>query len=98
MGLPVSSDGRARPPSRSRACCSKRAPPSYVTRVDRLLLRRTDMNISRRKLMQTAGMAALASPASAAGVMPAPRFEGRDTPKIALSVGDGGAGGQIGRA
>ena len=54
------------------------------------------MNISRRKLMQTAGIAALASPASAAGVMPAPRFEGRDTPKIALSVGDGGGGGRGG--
>jgi len=42
--------------------------------------------------MQTAGIAAFASPASAAGDMPAPRLEGKDTPKIALSVADGGGG------
>jgi len=43
--------------------------------------------------MQTAGIAALASPVGAAGVMPAPRLEGKDTPKIALSTGDGGGPG-----
>jgi len=47
--------------------------------------------ISRRRLIETAGIAALASPASAAAAMPAPRFESKDTPKIALSAGDGGA-------
>ena len=49
--------------------------------------------ISRRRLIETAGIAALASPASAAAAMPAPRFEGKDTPKIALSTGDGGGPG-----
>ena len=52
-----------------------------------------NVGISRRRLLETAGIAALASPASAAAVMPAPRFEGKDTPKIALSTGDGGGGG-----
>jgi len=51
-----------------------------------------NVGISRRKLMQTAGIAAFASPASGAADMPAPRFEGKDTPKIALSVADGGGG------
>ncbi len=51
-----------------------------------------NIGISRRNLMQTAGIAAFASPASAAGDMPAPRFEGKDTPKIALSIGDGRGG------
>ena len=51
-----------------------------------------NVGISRRNLMQTAGIAAFASPASAAGDMPAPRLEGKDTPKIALSVADGGGG------
>ena len=49
-----------------------------------------NVGISRRRLMQTAGIAALASEAGAAAVMPPPRFEGKDTPKIALSAGDGG--------
>jgi mannonate dehydratase len=44
--------------------------------------------VSRRKLMQAAGVAALAAPASsAAATMPGPRFEGKDTPKIALEPG-----------
>ncbi|MGA2272401.1 MAG: mannonate dehydratase [Bryobacteraceae bacterium] len=55
-----------------------------------------NLEISRRRLMQTAGIAAFASPASAAGDMPAPRFEGKDTPKIALSAGDGRAGAGFG--
>src|ERR1039457_2314453 len=52
-----------------------------------------NVGISRRRLLETAGIAALASPASAAAVRPAPRFEGKDTPKIALSTGDGGGSG-----
>src|ERR1039457_869116 len=52
-----------------------------------------NVGISRRRLLETAGIAGLASPASAAAVMPAPRFEGKDTPKIALATGDGGGGG-----
>ena len=51
------------------------------------------MNVSRRKLMQAAGVAALVSPgASAAETMPPNRFEGAGTPKICLSLGDGGGG------
>jgi len=47
--------------------------------------------LSRRRLIQTAGVAALAAPApAAAATMPGPRFEGKDTPKICLSIGDGG--------
>src|SRR5260370_34358278 len=46
--------------------------------------------ISRRKLMEAAGVAALAPPLSAAASVPGPRFEGPDTPKICLSIGDGG--------
>ena len=43
--------------------------------------------------MQTAGIAALASsPGTAAAAMPAPRFEGPDTPKICLAIVDGGGG------
>ena len=57
------------------------------------------MNVSRRKLMQAAGVAALASPAAtAAGAMPPNKFEGPDTPKIGLSLGDGGALGGRGGA
>ena len=50
--------------------------------------------ISRRKLIQSAGLAAAAFPAhdAAAAAMPGPRFEGKDTPKICLSIGDGGGG------
>ncbi len=47
---------------------------------------------SRRTLMQTAGAAALATPASSAATMPAPRFEGPGTPKICLSLADGAGG------
>ncbi|HTS66979.1 MAG TPA: mannonate dehydratase [Candidatus Acidoferrales bacterium] len=48
--------------------------------------------ISRRNLIQGAGLAALATPApdAAAAAMPGPRFEGKDTPKICLAIGDGG--------
>jgi mannonate dehydratase len=48
--------------------------------------------ISRRRLMQTAGIAGAAAmtPATTAATMPAPRFEGKDTPKLCLSIGDGG--------
>jgi mannonate dehydratase len=59
------------------------------------------MNVSRRKLMQAAGVAALASPAATAAgaMMPPNKFEGPDTPKIGLSLGDGGAlGGRGGAA
>jgi hypothetical protein len=58
------------------------------------------MNVSRRELMQAAGVAALASPsATAAGaMMPPNKFEGPDTPKIGLSLGDGGALGGRGGA
>ncbi|MGA2148145.1 MAG: mannonate dehydratase [Bryobacteraceae bacterium] len=48
------------------------------------------MTISRRSLIQTAGVAAMASPYTSAATMPPPQFEGKDTPKIALSMGDGG--------
>jgi mannonate dehydratase len=53
------------------------------------------MKISRRNLIQTAGIAALASPAaSAAGTMPENKFEGKDTPKICLALGDSAVGQQ----
>ena len=47
--------------------------------------------ISRRSLMQSAGVAAFAASPGDAATMPAPRFEGKDTPKIALAIGDGGS-------
>src|SRR5947209_5654880 len=51
------------------------------------------MKVSRRKLMQAAGVAALVPPdASAAETMPPNKFEGPATPKICLSLGDGGGG------
>jgi mannonate dehydratase len=51
------------------------------------------VKISRRSLIQSAGMAALASsPASAAGTMPENKFEGNDTPKICLALSDAGSG------
>src|SRR5437660_4942884 len=52
------------------------------------------MKVSRRELMQAAGVAALASPAAApaAETMPPNKFEGPGTPKICLSLGDGGGG------
>src|SRR2546423_4490806 len=53
--------------------------------------------ISRRKLIQTtsaasvaAGVAAMSPAAINAATMPGPRFEGKDTPKLCLAVGDGG--------
>ena len=47
--------------------------------------------LSRRTMIQTAGLAALAGPMSGAGT-PEPRFEGKDTPKICLATGDAGGG------
>src|SRR5580658_2469752 len=57
----------------------------------------SEMNIrlSRRKLMQTAGVAALSvhnAPTGRAATMPEPHFEGKDTPKICLEFGAGGYG------
>src|ERR1700722_2920266 len=51
-------------------------------------------NLSRRNLMQAAGLAALASPAAHSAAVPPPRGEGKDTPKICLQLGvsTGGAG------
>jgi mannonate dehydratase len=46
--------------------------------------------VSRRRLMQTAGVAAFASPLGAAAASSEPRFESPDTPKICLAIGDGG--------
>src|SRR5207237_6390851 len=51
---------------------------------------------SRRKLIEAAGVAAFAAPAVHAAKMPEPRFEGKDTPKLALGMGDGGGGGAPG--
>jgi mannonate dehydratase len=54
-----------------------------------------DNKLSRRKLMQAAGVAALAVPAAPTGraaTMPEPHFEGKDTPKICLESGAGGFG------
>src|SRR5438105_4530585 len=48
------------------------------------------MRISRRTLIGTAGIAALAPSPSPAASMPEPKFEGRDTPKLCLAIGDGG--------
>src|SRR5436189_3887467 len=48
---------------------------------------------SRRTLIEAAGVAAFAVPAVHAAKMPEPHFEGKDTPKIALGMGDGGGGG-----
>jgi mannonate dehydratase len=48
------------------------------------------MKVSRRRLMQAAGVGALASPdVTTAGAMPPNQFEGPNTPKISLSLGDG---------
>src|SRR5882724_3412765 len=47
---------------------------------------------SRRRLIEAAGVAAFAAPAVRAAKMPEPRFEGKDTPKICLGMGDGGGG------
>ena len=43
--------------------------------------------LSRRRLLQTASAAAIASPGMNAATMPGPRFEGKDTPKICLEAG-----------
>jgi len=51
------------------------------------------MKLTRRNLIGGAAGAALASP-QARAAMPAPHFEGKDTPKICLITGDGGAGAQ----
>jgi len=48
------------------------------------------MTLSRRKLMQTAGAAALASPAATTATTPEQKYESKDTPKIGLAIGDGG--------
>ncbi len=50
------------------------------------------MKLTRRNLFGATAAAALASP-EARAAMPAPRFEGKDTPKICLITGDGGAAG-----
>ncbi|MDQ2899983.1 MAG: mannonate dehydratase [Acidobacteriota bacterium] len=47
-------------------------------------------NLSRRILIQVAGLGALAAPSAPAADMPASRVEGKDTPKICLEVGQGG--------
>jgi mannonate dehydratase len=50
-------------------------------------------NFSRRKILQTAGAAALSTSIPAASAAPIPPLlaEGKDTPKICLGLGDGGA-------
>ena len=47
---------------------------------------------SRRNLIEAAGAAALAAQTGRAAKMPEPRFEGKDTPKICLGMGDGSGG------
>ncbi len=47
---------------------------------------------SRRKLIEAAGVVALTPQVSRAAKMPEPRFEGKDTPKICLGLGDGSGG------
>jgi len=47
-------------------------------------------NVTRRKLLQAAGVAALPAPVIGQTQIPGPRAERRDTPKICLQVGDGG--------
>ena len=46
--------------------------------------------MTRRKLMQAVGLSALMPPLSPAADLPAPRLEGKDTPKICLEMGTGG--------
>src|SRR5262249_4547211 len=43
--------------------------------------------LSRRKMMQAASAAALASSAELSAAMPEPRFESKDTPKMCLDAG-----------
>jgi hypothetical protein len=47
-------------------------------------------HISRRKILQSAGAAALAPSAAPAATVPGPRREGPNTPKICLEMGGGG--------
>ncbi|HVP48739.1 MAG TPA: mannonate dehydratase [Bryobacteraceae bacterium] len=47
-------------------------------------------DMTRRKLIQAAGVTALAAPVGGQTQNPGPRAEGRDTPKICLQVGDDG--------
>ena len=46
-------------------------------------------NVSRRSLIQGAGVAALAGPVANSATMPGPRYEGKETPKICLEMGAG---------
>jgi mannonate dehydratase len=48
-------------------------------------------DLSRRTLLQAAGAAALLPSMAPAAPIPGPRAEGRDTPKLCLGAGDGGA-------
>src|SRR5438874_6849618 len=54
--------------------------------------RNMNSRFSRRKLIEAAGVAAFAAPAVHAAKMPEPRFEGKDSPKLSLGMGDGGGG------
>jgi mannonate dehydratase len=49
-----------------------------------------NFSVTRRKLLQATGLAALPAPAIGQTQLPGPRAEGGDTPKICLQVGDGG--------
>ena len=52
------------------------------------------MKLSRRRLIEAAGAAALAGPTakrSTAATMPENKFEGASTPKLCLAIGDGGS-------
>ena len=51
---------------------------------------RCRIRISRRNILQAAGVAALAPSALPAAEIPGPRLEGPDTPKICLEAGAGG--------
>ena len=53
---------------------------------------------SRRKLIHAAGAAALPLPVTASAMMPGPRLDGSDTPKICLEVGPGGAAAALNEA
>src|SRR5207249_12012225 len=58
--------------------------------------RNMNRRFSRRRLIEAAGVAAFAAPVVHAAKMPEPRFEGKDTPKLCLGMGDGGGGGAAG--
>jgi mannonate dehydratase len=47
--------------------------------------------LSRRTMLKATGAAALAAPTGSGATIPGPRFEGKDTPKICLDAGLGGA-------